>query len=66
MFLCFASIARKDKTGIFMAIPVLAIIVSLLISTPVYAEFRYAYSVFCSLPFVIFAVFYKGEVAVNG
>ena len=49
-----------------MAIPVLAIIVSLLISTPVYAEFRYAYSVFCSLPFVIFAVFYKGEVAVNG
>lgn len=69
MFLCFAAITRKDKTGIFITIPVMAVIFSLLISTPVYSEFRYAYSVFCSLPFIIFAVFYKkeaGEVAVNG
>lgn len=61
LLLCFISIVRKDKAGLFMTIPVLAIIFSLLISTPVYSEFRYAYAVFCSLPFIIFTVFYKDD-----
>ncbi len=59
LFLCFISVVKRNKTSFFMTIPILAIISSLLISTPVYAEFRYAYAVFCSLPFVIFTVFYK-------
>lgn len=62
LFLCFISIIRKDKTGFFITIPLLAIIFSLLVSTPVYSEFRYAYSVFCSLPFIIFATFCKNSI----
>lgn len=61
LVLLFISFIRKDKTGMFILIPVLAIICSLLISTPVYSEFRYAYALFCCLPFMVFAVFYKKE-----
>lgn len=59
MVLCFISIIKKSKTGLFMTFPVMAVIFSLFMSTSVYSGSRYAYSVFCSLPFVIFAVFYK-------
>ncbi len=61
LVLLFISFIRKDKTGMFILIPVLAIICSLLISTPVYSEFRYAYALFCCLPFMVFTVFYKKE-----
>jgi len=56
LFLCFTSIIKKDKTGLLITVSVMAVVFSLLISTPVYAEFRYAYSVFCSIPFLVFAV----------
>lgn len=59
LFFCFICIVRRDKAGMFMTIPVLAIILSLLISTPVYAEFRYAYATFCSVPFLIVTAFYR-------
>ena len=59
LVLLFISFIRKDKTGMFILIPVLAIICSLLISTPVYSEFRYAYALFCCLPFMVFTVFIK-------
>lgn len=61
LFLCFISIIRGDKVGLFLTIPIIAIIASLVISTPVFAEFRYAYGVFCSLPFVAVTSFYKKE-----
>jgi len=42
-------------------------IVSLLIATPVFAEFRYTYSLFCIFPFVMLAPFYrKKEIGSNG
>ena len=45
------SIYQKQKILAFF--PVLAIIASLMIATPVFAEFRYAYSVVVTLPFLI-------------
>ena len=52
----FVSLIRKDKTRTFVIIPVLAIVVSLLVSTPVNADFRYIYPAFCSLPIVMVIV----------
>lgn len=49
----YNSIIKKNKTGLFIGIPFLAVIVTLLIATPVYAEFRYAYALFCGMPFVV-------------
>ena len=52
-------IIRRNKNCI-LAIPGLVIILSLLISTPVYSEFRYAYAIFTGFPIVILpAVFLK-------
>lgn len=54
-------ILRRDKEGFFLTIPVLAIVLSLMVATPVYAEFRYAYAVFCCVPFLLFSSFYKSD-----
>lgn len=59
LFLCFISIIRRDKVGLFLSFPILAVIISLVVSTPVFSEFRYVYSIFCSIPFLIVAVFHK-------
>lgn len=53
------SIIRRNKDTLFLTIPLFAIVISLLITTPVYSEFRYAYALFCCVPFLIFAPFYK-------
>lgn len=51
----FIAICRKDKAGIMVSVPIFANILSLLIATPVFSEFRYAYSTFCIMP-VLFAI----------
>ena len=43
-------IFTKNTVGIIAIVPILAIILSLVISAPVYAEFRYMYALFCCLP----------------
>ena len=43
-------IAKKCRTGIVACVAVLAIVISLLVSSPVYSEFRYMYAMFCVLP----------------
>ncbi len=48
--LLMLSILRKSKMGIFLSLPIIAVILSLVITTPVYAEFRYSYAVFCVIP----------------
>lgn len=54
--MCFVlGILRRNKAIVVMALPVLAVILTLIVATPVYSEFRYAYAVFTGLPF-IFAV----------
>lgn len=45
------SIFKKQKILVFF--PVLAIVASLMIATPVFAEFRYAYAVVVTVPFFI-------------
>lgn len=44
---------RKDKASLFAALPVLVVVASLLVATPVHSEFRYIYAVFCALPMVM-------------
>lgn len=54
---CYISLIRKDKIACFLTFPVLAVILTLLVATPVFAEFRYAYAVFCTVPFLLFVPF---------
>ena len=47
------SAASGNRTGVVATVPVLAILLSLLISSPVYAEIRYMYALFCALPILV-------------
>ena len=53
LFLTAICAAAKNRTGIIASVPILAIVLSLLVSTPVFAEFRYVYAMFCALPILI-------------
>ena len=57
--LLFRTLICHDKRGMFLTIIPLAVVFSLLISTPVDAMYRYAYAVFCCFPFLLFANFSK-------
>lgn len=46
------ALLKKDKLGAFVAMPILVIVASLLVATPVFSEFRYIYAAFCCLPMV--------------
>lgn len=52
LIVLYLSIVRKDKILAFMTIPSLMVILTLLVATPVFSEFRYAYSVFCTAPVI--------------
>lgn len=49
----YKSTLYKRKDLFFIMVPPLLVIVTLLIATPLYAEFRYAYAVSLTLPFII-------------
>ena len=54
ILLCaYNSIIKRNKATLLVAIPFLAVIATLIIATPVYSEFRYAYALFCGAPFVV-------------
>ena len=55
----FINLVRRERGKLFLTIPVLAVVVTLLIAAPVYAECRYAYAVFCVIPFLGAAAFYE-------
>lgn len=57
IFLLFIAIIKRDKLGIFISLPALFVVMSLMIATPTYAEFRYVYVSFLVLPLVACAVF---------
>ena len=60
ILLCgFVFLQRADKAGFFLTVPLLAVIASLVIATPVFSEFRYSYSIFCCGPFVFGLTFYR-------
>ncbi len=52
----FVLMIRKRKEGIICILPI-AVILSLLISTPVSGEFRYAYAVFTAFPLIVLSTF---------
>ena len=53
-------IAKKKKEAL-LALPILFLIGTLIIATPVYSEFRYIYSLFLCLPFIILCSFNNSE-----
>ncbi|MCR5801464.1 MAG: DUF6020 family protein, partial [Lachnospiraceae bacterium] len=53
MLLLYLARRRKDRTGTFVVVPGLVILLTLAISSPVIDEFRYAYPVFCMIPLVL-------------
>lgn len=44
---------RRDRLGMILCIPVLCVVQTLLMGTPVACDLRYIYSAFCALPFVL-------------
>ena len=50
LMLLFVSIVRMDKTGICLSVPIAAIVLSLLIAAPCFAEFRYMYCAYVTIP----------------
>lgn len=59
-------IVRKKYRELLFFVPVLATIATLLIATPVYAEFRYAYGMFTTLPLLGVIPFVKEKDQKNG
>lgn len=57
----FSALVRKNYAALFASVPTLMIIGTLLVATPVYAEFRYAYAMFCCLPFIVYTSFTAAE-----
>ncbi len=49
------AMTKKWKECMFLTLPFIIMILLLLIGTPVFYEFRYAYSLFISLPVILFA-----------
>lgn len=61
LFLAYAAFVRGHKEAGFLFVPLIVYVGSLLVATPVFAEFRYTYLIFCIFPFLVFSPFYKGE-----
>ena len=57
LLIAFLGYRKKDKLTVLLTIPCLAIVFSLMIGTPSFAEFRYAYALFCCLPFLAVTAF---------
>lgn len=55
MFLCMVINIYRKRMEYLMCIPSLVIIAGLILCTPVYSEFRYAYAVFLCLPLILVA-----------
>lgn len=58
---CLLVNAVKGRKEALLSIPALTIILSLLVGTPVFAEFRYAYAVFLVCPLVLPLTLFSGN-----
>ncbi len=58
LFACFFLNLWKKREEFALAVPILVLIVGLWLGTPVYAEFRYAYPLFLTMPVILAATFY--------
>ncbi len=61
LLVAYIGYRKKNKLTVFLTVPCLAIIFTLLIGTPVFAEFRYAYALFCCLPFLAVITFRRND-----
>lgn len=50
------AVYRNDRIGMMLTVLNIMIVLSLLVATPVFSEFRYNYSLFCALPLIIVLV----------
>lgn len=57
---CFLTMLHKRREFL-LTMPVLAVVFTLWLTTPVFSEFRYAYSVFTTLPFILPVSLYRVE-----
>ena len=57
-FLCFLSMVW-GRREFLLTMPVIAVVFTLWLTTPVFSEFRYAYCVFTTLPFILPVSLYK-------
>ncbi|MBQ8131475.1 MAG: hypothetical protein IJ193_03200 [Bacilli bacterium] len=59
LFLLFYNLKKKRKEELTLLFIPFAVLVTLLIATPVYSEFRYAYPYILTLPFILAVSFHK-------
>lgn len=59
--LFYLAIARKNRPLIFILIPFIMVLGTLLVSAPVFSEFRYTYFIFTCLPFLTIISLIKKE-----
>ena len=50
LIMIYVAVIRRDKAGLLLLLPIVWILISLMIATPLSMEFRYFYAVFCVLP----------------
>ena len=60
LLLCFFIQAAKGEDGWLTCVLPITVVLSLLVSTPVSNEFRYAYAVFTTVPFLVLTTFTGG------
>ena len=60
LLLCFFIQIAKGKEGWLTCVLPITVVLSLLVSTPVSNEFRYAYAVFTTVPFLVLTTFTGG------
>ena len=58
--LCFFNLIHNRKEFL-LTVPVLAVVFTLWLTTPVFSEFRYAYCLFTALPFILPVSLFKKE-----
>ena len=58
MALLYLEIRSKNLKGVVILLPLFLIIGTLLVATPVFAEFRYVYAIYATMPFVACMAFF--------
>lgn len=61
IFMMGASFIKRRLSFLLVYLPVFGIILTLFIATPVFAEFRYAYSVFTTIPLLCIVPFFNED-----
>lgn len=57
LVILFMALVKKNKEEIMITLPILLILLSLVIATPLSMEFRYFYAAFCVLPVTVPVIF---------